>query len=159
MKKNFIFFILIIFCIQSNAQTNFLGKSHKTIKDFFKSNPDFIEKIDTLSQENILLTFKSINQYPYYTYIMDIKKDSCISFGLVAKNRDILNVYLDFLDFSGELIKEDTIAHNKLYEIITPERTRYFDIKQPFLNDPNPNRKNLFYILVREKIRPVLSNR
>jgi hypothetical protein len=159
VKKTVFIIIIVIYCIPLNAQINFLGKSHKTIKDFFKNDPNFIEKIDTLSQENILLTFKSVNQYPYYTYIMDIKQDSCISFGLVAKNKDILNVYLDFLDFAGELIKEDTIAHNKLYEVIASGRTRYYDIKQPFVNDPNPNRKNLFYILVREKIRPVITHR
>lgn len=143
--------ILLLICTNVIAQNNFLGKSQKHIEDFYRDKANYYLKIDTLSPENILLTFKSLFQYPYYTYEMDITVDVCISYGLVSKDKDVLGAYFDLLDFYGTIIRKDTVNHNVIFEVKQSNILRYYDIKQPYIEDDNINRRSLFYILVREK--------
>ena len=144
--------ILFVFCsISATGQHNFIGKTQTCIEDYYQNNANYYLKIDTLTQDNVLLTFKSLFQYPYYTYEIDLGTDNCISYGVVSKNTNVLDAYFDILSFAGNLIRKDTINHNKIYELKQGNILRFYDIKQPYLDDNNVNRRSLFYILVREK--------
>jgi hypothetical protein len=149
--RKFYIIVLLFTGITTFGQHNFLGKSEQYIRNFFKPDKNYYLKIDTLSQDNILLTFKSLYQYPYYTYEMDLNIDECISYGIVSKNKEVLGTYFDLLNYIGIILKKDTTNNTIVYEINKNGIIRYYDIKQPYLRDENFNRRSLFYILVRQK--------
>ena len=103
MMKQFLF----IMCFISHAafsQHNFLGKSLSFISEYYEQKTEYNFKLDTISENSIMITCKSNRQYPFYTYEIDQTKDRCISYGFVSKNREILDTYIDILDYLGVLL-------------------------------------------------------
>ncbi len=149
--KNTCLIIFVLLSFSVNGQKNLLGKSEEFIKNYFSDDPTFYLKIDSLTPENILLTFKSLYQYPYYTYEIDLMTDICVSYGVVSKNQDVLGTYLSLLNFAGTIVLRDSANYGFRFELKKGNTIRYYDIKQPYREDENVHRKNLFYILVREK--------
>jgi hypothetical protein len=151
MKQLLTIVLFFAFIGLIRGQNNFLGKSQEYITQFYEKNNNFSMVIDTLTEDNILMTFKSLQQYPYYTYEINTKKNVCVSYGLVSKDENILQTYFELLEFAGKLVKKDKFSHSWIYEIRNGEKVRYYIIKQPYLDDQNSLRRKLFYVLIREK--------
>ena len=152
MKKSVhIICILFLFATEGVCQHNMLGKPQKYIRSFYNLADDFILKVDTIGQKNILLTYKTEKQYPFFTYELDLLKDVCVSYGIVSKDNNTLKTYLDLLNYMGELIEVDSTYNNFVYKIETSQKTSYFTIKQPFFNSQFLTRRSVFYILVTEQ--------
>ncbi len=148
------FLLIILFCntLLGFSQRNLIGKSQKYIESFYKLSNQYHQIIDTININTILLTYKSDKQYPFYTYEIDLKKDKCISYGIVSKDHNILTTYLDLLDYIGELVEVDSTYNNFTYQVKNDNRICYFSIKQPYYNSQFLSRRDLFYILITEKI-------
>lgn len=154
MKKLISLPILILFFVNSGySQHNMLGKSQKYISSFYSLSRDFSQKIDTIGQNTILLTYKTQKQYPFYTYEIELMQDECVSYGIVAKDKTVLKTYFEMLNYIGEIVKVDSTYNNFVYKIETSNKTSYFTIKQPFINSQFLSRRSVFYILVSEKKR------
>ncbi len=132
------------------GQHNFLGKTQEYIVKYFDHDPEYTVVIDTIGK-NILLTCKTSQPYPYYTYELDMKSNRCISFGIVSKNRELLDGYIDMLDYLGKIVQRDSAFTNVTYQIDLPNVRCYFLLKQPFVNSEYISRRNIFYILVTEE--------
>jgi hypothetical protein len=147
------FTLISIFLSINNiyAQHNLIGKSQTYIQSYYKLSGKFHQTIDTINQNSLLLTYKSENQYPFYTYEIDIPEDNCVSFGIVSKNHSTLSTYLDLLDYIGELVEADSTYNNFTYQVKNDDKICFFTIKQPYVNSQFVSRRNLFYILVTEK--------
>lgn len=155
MKKSLAFTFLIILSVNfAFSQHNMLGKSQKYIRSFYALSMEFFLKVDTIANQSILLSYKTDKQYPYYTYEIDLEDDICVSYGIVSKDNSTLKVYLDLLDYIGELIEVDSTYNNFTYKIETNQKTSFFTIKQPYYNSQFLTRRNLFYILVTEQRKP-----
>ena len=140
---------MLILSIKLNAQIDFVGCSRLSIIEHFSNNPSYQTKADSLTKGTILLTFKQNDrQYPFYTYEVDTKKDKCTSFGLVSKNREVLEAYLDVLDRAGLVVQKDSAMKTVVYRIGLGNESRYYSINRPYLKDKNRNKRELFYILI-----------
>ncbi len=133
------------------GQRNLIGKSQTYIQSFYNLSGKHKLSVDTINQKSILLTYKSENQYPFYTYEINLEEDKCISFGIVSKNHNTLRTYLDLLDYVGEMVEADSTYNNFTYQVKNDGRICFFTIKQPYYNSQFLTRRNLFYILVTEK--------
>lgn len=149
MKTSLTAIIVLAFCFNTHAQIDFIGKSRLAIVEHFSADPLYQIKIDSLSKGTLLITIKyNERQYPFYTYEVDTKKDRCSSFGLVSKNRDVLDAYLDILDKTGLIIQNDPEKKMIVYRVGIGNVCRYYSINRPYWNDKNKNKRELFYILV-----------
>jgi hypothetical protein len=128
-----------------------LGKSQKYIRSFYDLSSEFVLKIDTISKNSILLSYKPEKQYPFYTYEINIPENECVSYGIVSKDINVLNTYLEMLDYIGELIEMDSTYNNFTYKVSTDQKTSFFTIKQPYYNSQFLTRRSLFYILITEQ--------
>jgi hypothetical protein len=154
MKKLIILSWSLLFYSDSiNAQHNMLGKPQKYIRSYYNLSLDFILKIDTISSNSLMLTYKSEKQYPFYTYEIDMDEDICTSYGIVSKDPETLNSYLEVLNYIGELVEVDSTYNNFTYKVETSQKISIFTIKQPYYNSQFLTRRSLFYILVTEEIR------
>lgn len=147
-----------MFLLYSNicsSQHNMLGKTQKYIRSFYNLSMEYLLKVDTLASESILLSYKTENQYPFYTYEIDLGEDQCVSYGIVSKDNSTLKAYIDLLDYVGELIEVDSTYNNFTYKIETKQKTCFFTIKQPYFNSQFLTRRSLFYILVTEQQKPI----
>ena len=151
MILRFAFIITILSANYVYGQHNLIGKSQTYIQSFYKLSGKYYQKIDTINQNSVLLTYKSEKQYPFYTYEIDLIENKCISFGIVSKDHNTLRTYLDLLDYIGELVEADSTYNNFTYQVKNNERICFFTIKQPYFNSQFLTRRNLFYILVTEK--------
>lgn len=154
MKKLILLPILILSIFNNGrSQHNMLGKSQKYISSFYSLSREFNQKIDTIGQNTILLTYKTQKQYPFYTYEIDLMQGNCVSYGIVAKDKTVLDTYFELLNYIGEIVKVDSTYNNFVYKIETSNKISYFTIKQPFINSQFLSRRSVFYILVSEKKR------
>lgn len=147
----FIVALPVVFVTKSYTQHNFLGKDQLFITNHYRLDPEFSIFIDTIKSNKILVTCKSSSTYPYYTYEIDMITDICISYGFVSKNRDVLNTYIENLDYLGKIIKTDSLLINFIYLVELPEKKIYYSVKQPFADSNIITRKDLFYILITEE--------
>ncbi len=150
-KKLLILSLLTLVTYSSHSQYNMLGKSQKYIRSFYKLTSCFSLKIDTISDKSVLLTYKTAEQYPFFTYELDLKTNLCVSYGIVSRDTQILETYLDMLAYIGELMEADSHFKNFRYKIETKDKTSYFTIKQPYVDSPFLTRRNVFYILMTEE--------
>jgi len=133
------------------SQHNMLGKTKIYIESFYKLSNNYIIKTDTINKEALLITCKTKEHYPYYTYEIDLKNKICVSYGIVSKNKKILNTYLELLGYLGELVEVDSTYNNFTYKIETKDKLSVFSIKKPYLNSQFLSRRSLFYILITEQ--------
>ncbi len=145
--------ILIIYNLSVFAQHNFLGKSQEFIAEHYKLDPEYIVKIDTINKTKSLITCNTFEQYPYYTYEIDLQYNMCISYAFVSKNEKVLQAYIDILDHLGKIIEHDKDYNNFTYKIEKPYKTVYYAIKKPFINGKYYSRKKIFFIIITEEVR------
>lgn len=144
-------FSIVIIITPVFSQHNMLGKSKIYIESFYKLSNNFVLKTDTINKESLLITCRTTEQYPFYTYEIDIKENICISYGIVSKDKGILNTYLELLGYLGELVEVDSTYNNFTYKIETADRLSVFTIKKPYFNSQFLTQRNLFYILISEQ--------
>jgi len=147
-----VFFIIILFSgLQVDAQHNFLGENKDFILNHFKNDPEYSIEIDTINKNTTLITCKTFNQYPYYTYEIDLMKDACTSYAFISKDRNILDAYVDVLEHIGEVVECDSTKKNITYKVSANDKNSYFSIKQPFFNSDSYSKRGIFYIMVTEQ--------
>ncbi len=156
MKKLIViaFFFIPIYIY---AQHNLLDKSQEFIIGFYKYDPEFTVHIDTLNRNKALITCKSVEIYPYYTYEIDLIEDRCISYGFVSKNKYVLESYIELLGYMGTIIQTDSSFTKFVYKVTLKNKIIYYTIKQPYANSNISTRKNIFYIMVNEVKTPARS--
>ena len=135
----------------SFSQYNMLGKTKVYIESFYKLSNTYTLKTDTINKESVLITCKTKEHYPFYTYEINLKDKICVSYGIVSKNKKILDTYLELLGYLGELITVDSTYNNFTYKIETKDKLSIFSIKKPYINSQFLSRRSLFYILVTEQ--------
>lgn len=145
--------MLLIYYNSAKSQHNMLGKSQKYIQSYYNLSSEFTLKVDTITENALMLTYKSEKQYPFYTYEIDAKEDICTSYGIVSKDPSTLKAYLELLNYIGELIEVDSTYNNFTYRVETSQKTSFFTIKQPYYNSQFVTRRSLFYILISEEPR------
>ena len=129
------------------GQLNMLGNTYRHILDRFNSDPEYEVKVDTMDLHTLLITCKTMLNYPYYTYEIDTEKDECVSFGTVSKNIAVLDAYLEMLSVVGVLENEDSLKQNSVFRVAAPDLgTLYYSVKHYARTDSL--KRNLFYILV-----------
>lgn len=152
LKTVFTTVFLFVF-FNTKAQHNFLGESQEFIVRNFYNDPEYSVEIDTVNDYTRLITCKTFEQYPYYTYEINLVQNACVSFAVVAKDRQIYNTYIDVLDHLGEIVEKDSSKLNITYKIEGKDKTTYYSIKQPFTNSSYYSRRNIFYIMVTEELK------
>jgi len=152
-------YTLLLFTSSVCSQHNMLGKTQKYIRSYYNLSLEYILKIDTISSNSLMLSYKSEKQYPFYTYEINTEDDVCSSFGIVSKDPIMLKSYLDLLNYVGELIEVDSTYNNFTYKLETAEKTSIFTIKQPYFNSQFLTRRSLFYILITEERRSLSDKR
>ncbi len=144
--------ILMIFSVNFTfSQHNMLGKTKIYIESFYRLSNTYTLQTDTINKESVLITCKAKEHYPYYTYEINLKDKICVSYGIVSKNKNILDTYLELLSYLGELVTVDSTFSNFTYKIETKDKLSIFSIKKPYINSQFLSRRSLFYILVTEK--------
>jgi hypothetical protein len=152
MRKFVIIFCSHLVCISAiYSQHNLLGKSQKYIRSYYELSNEYILKVDSISKNAVLLSYKSENQYPFYTYEINLSDDVCVSYGIVSKDAIVLKTYLEMLDFIGDVVEMDSTYSNFTYKVTTDQKVCFFSIKQPYYNSQFLTRRSLFYILVTEQ--------
>jgi len=152
MKKYFfICYAHLIFGYALHAQHNMLGKSQKYIRSYYELSNEFVLKVDTISKNALLLSYKPEKQYPFYTYEINLSEDICVSYGIVSKDATVLKTFIEMLDFIGEVVEMDSTYNNFTYKVTTDQKVCFFSIKQPYYNSQFLTRRSLFYILVTEQ--------
>jgi hypothetical protein len=152
MRKILIIFFAHLICnFPLHSQHNMLGKSQKYIRSFYNLSDEYVLKVDTISKNSLLLSYKPEKQYPFYTYEINLADDECVSYGIVSKDSNVLKAYLEMLDFIGELVETDSTYNNFTYKVATDQKICFFSIKQPYFNSQFLTRRSLFYILITEQ--------
>jgi len=145
--------ILIIYNISVFAQHNFLGKSQEFITEHYNLDPEYNVKIDTINKTNSLITCNTFEQYPYYTYEIDLQYDICISYAFVSQDERILQTYIDILDHLGEIVEHDKDYNNFTYKVEQPYKNIYYSIKKPFINGKYYTRQKIFFVIITEELK------
>lgn len=141
---------LILLSLNAFSQHNLLNKTQEFIIGFYKFDPEYVVTIDTISDTKALITCKSINIYPYYTYEIDLVEDRCTSFGFVSKNSSVLESYIEVLGYLGTIVKTDSIYSEFIYKVSLKGKKVFYTIKQPYIKSNIKTRKDIFYIMVNE---------
>jgi len=149
--KNVLIIPFILYSTLLYSQHNMLGKTQTEILGFYNRDPEFSVDVDTISNTSILITCRTSQPYPFYTYELDRINDLCTSYGFVSKSREILDSYIDILDHMGQIVEQDSTASNFTYKIETSIKSIYYSIKQPFKYTQMISRRNLFYVIVTEQ--------
>jgi hypothetical protein len=152
--KTVLIITFLFWFIPAKSQHNFLGESQDFIIKHFNKDPEYSVEIDTINKYTTLVTCKTFEQYPYYTYEIDLYKNVCISYAYVSKDREIFDTYVDILDHLGEIIEKDSSMQNFTYKINGKDKTSYYAIKQPFVNSTYYSRRSIFYIMITEELNP-----
>ncbi|MCQ2253834.1 MAG: hypothetical protein MJZ61_10315 [Bacteroidales bacterium] len=126
-----------------------LGSDFNHIYGKFNDDPEYYIKVDTINRGTLVITCKGSENYPYYTYEIDIENNECVSFGTVSKDRQVYDAYVDMLTTVGKLVQSDHNSNNNTYEVISHGGEKiYYSIKQPFLSSDMLSRRSIFYVLV-----------
>ncbi len=146
------FIVLFFLCVTTSvAQHNFLGTNKEYIMRYFNNDPEYSVTIDTANNSVIMLTCKTFNQYPYYTYEIDMDKNVCISYAFVSKDKNILNAYLDVLFHIGEVIAADSTMKNVIFRVVKNNKKYTYSVKQPYFDSEFFWLQNIFYVMVKEE--------
>jgi len=145
--------MLIFYAKLTFSQHNFLGESQEFIMKQYNKDPEYSIEIDTINKYTTLITCKTFEQYPYYTYEVDLLRNVCMSYAFVSKDREIYDTYVDILEHIGEVVERDSSYQNVTYKVAGNGKNAYYSIKQPFINSTYYSRRSIFYILITEELK------
>lgn len=132
------------------AQSNMLGSDFNHIYARINGDPEYSPKIDTINSNTIVLTCKGTEKYPYYTYEIDMENNECVCYGIVSKDRQVYDAYVDMLSTFGQLVEIDSARVNFTYSVKSCNENDpiYYSIKQPYYNSTMLSQRSIFYVLV-----------
>ncbi len=133
------------------SQRIMLGKSVEDILVSYNDDPEYVVKIDTIDDENLLIKCHSANTYPIYIFQVNRLLNSCISHVFVSRNKDIFNTYVQILQHAGTLLSANEDFTEFTYMLDLSEKHIYYSIKRPFTNSAILDKRNLFYMTISEK--------
>ena len=155
MKSVLLFTTAILWAVlPASAQFDMLGKDITRICSNIDNDPEYEAKIDTLDVNTILVTCKGAEKYPYYTYEIDVDSDECVCVGVVSRNREVFDAYVNMLSSFGKLVEHDSAMVNFKYVIYkkaegnsaSPCEKLYRSVMQPYRNSSLLSQRNIFSI-------------
>ena len=155
MKSVLLFTTAILWAVlPASAQFDMLGKDITRICSNIDNDPEYEAKIDTLDVNTILVTCKGAEKYPYYTYEIDVDSDECVCVGVVSRNREVFDAYVNMLSSFGKLVEHDSAMVNFKYVIYkkaegnsaSPCEKLYLSVMQPYRNSSLLSQRNIFSI-------------
>ena len=135
-----------------SAQFDMLGKDMARICESIDNDPEYEAKIDTLDRNTILITCKGVEKYPYYTYEIDSEIDECVCVGVVSRNREVFDAYINMLTAFGKLVEHDDEMVNFKYVVHrqgehgAPCEKLFLSVMQPYINSSLLSQRNIFSI-------------
>ena len=155
MKSVLILTTVILWAVfPASAQFDMLGKGITRICANIDNDPEYEAKIDTVDVNTILVTCKGVEKYPYYTYEIDVESDECVCVGVVSRNREVFDAYVNMLSSFGKLVEHDSAMVNFKYVIYKknddngalPSEKLYLSVMQPYRNSSLLSQRNIFSI-------------
>ena len=145
---------ILLAAFPASAQFDMLGKSIVRICSNIDNDPEYEAKIDTLDGNTVLVTCKGVEKYPYYTYEIDVDRDECVCVGVVSRNREVFDAYVNMLTSFGKLVEHDSAMVNFKYVIYkkddsngsSPSEKLYLSVMQPYRNSSLLSQRNIFSI-------------
>jgi hypothetical protein len=155
MKSVLLFTTAILWAVlPASAQFDMLGKDIMRICSKIDNDPEYEAKIDTLDVNTILVTCRGAEKYPYYTYEIDVERDECVCVGVVSRNREVFDAYVNMLTSFGKLVERDSAMVNFKYVIYKKAEGNsashceklYLSVMQPYRNSSLLSQRNIFSI-------------
>ena len=155
MKSVLLFTTAILWAVlPSSAQFDMLGKDIMRICSKIDNDPEYEAKIDTLDVNTILVTCRGAEKYPYYTYEIDVERDECVCVGVVSRNREVFDAYVNMLTSFGKLVERDSAMVNFKYVIYKKAEGNsashceklYLSVMQPYRNSSLLSQRNIFSV-------------
>jgi hypothetical protein len=144
--------ISVLILVQTQGQYQFLGKSRAEILSYYSVEAHFNIKTRYVSPNQLTLIVRNKYTYPYYTFVIDNLLNECVSIGIVSKNPEVLNQYVELLNFMAEKIHSDTLSNTRIYEIRNKRAKFIYTLSQPYKRSKEfDSRKNLFYLFVEKE--------
>ena len=138
--------------LPTSAQFDMLGKDIAHICARIDNDPEYEAKIDTLDSKTILVTCKGAEKYPYFTYEIDSYANECVCVGVISRNREVFDAYLNMLTSFGKLVERDSAMVNFKYVVFkkgeqgAPCEKLYLSVMQPYRNSTLLSQRNIFSI-------------
>lgn len=155
MKSVLLFATAILWAVLPvSAQFDMLGKDITRIRASIDNDPEYEAKIDTLDVNTILVTCKGAEKYPYYTYEIDVERDECVCVGVVSRNREVFDAYVNMMSSFGKLVEHDSAMVNFKYVFYKNDddggalhsEKLYLSVMQPYRNSSLLSQRNIFSI-------------
>lgn len=139
--------------LTASAQFDMLGKNFVHICTKIDNDPEYEYKIDTLDSKTILVLCRGSEKYPYYSYEIDIDRDECVCVGVVSRNREVFDAYLNVFSSVGTLVEHDSAMVNFKYLVRKANKAKngegenlYYSVMQPYRNSSLLSQRNIFII-------------
>ena len=166
MKSVLFTIAIIVASLSASAQFDMLGKDMARICSHIDNDPEYVAKIDTLDRNTILVTCKGVEKYPYYTYEIDMRNDECVCVGVVSRNREVFDAYVNMLSSFGKLVEHDSAMVNFKYVLykkaeassMMPCEKLYLSVMQPYRNSSLLSQRNIFSISLSKNEDPATTD-
>ena len=147
-------YFMLVSVLPVSAQFDMLGKDLARVCSYIDNDPEYEARIDTIDTKTILVTCKGAEKYPYFTYEIDRLSDECVCVGIVSRNREVFDAYVNMLSSLGKLVEADSamvnfsyVVHKKNEPGIMPtSETFYYSIMQPYRNSSLLSQRGIFSI-------------
>jgi len=154
---------LLATALPASAQFDMLGKDLAQICAHIDNDPEYEPKIDTLDSNTIIVSCRGAEKYPYYSYEIDINKDECVCVGVISRNREVFDAYVNILSSFGKLVERDSTMANFKYVVYKntdpysgePAEKLYYSVMQPYRNSNLLSQRNIFSISLSKNNEPI----
>lgn len=145
------------------AQFDMLGKDLAQICARIDNDPEYEPKIDTLDRNTILVLCRGAEKYPYFSYEIDIRRDECVCVGVMSRNREVFDAYLNVISSIGTLVEQDSARVNFKYLVYKncdpnsdePAEKLFYSFMQPYHNSNLLTQRNIFIIALTKNDTPI----
>ena len=146
----------------ASAQFDMLGKDLAHICTRIDNDPEYEPKIDTLDNNTILVLCRGAEKYPYYSYEIDMNRDECVCVGVVSRNREVFDAYVNVLSSLGTLVEHDSAMVNFKYLVYKncdpksgePGEKLFYTVMQPYHNSTLLSQRSIFIIALTKNEMP-----
>ncbi len=143
---------IILAASPASAQFDMLGSDIAHVCARIDNDPEYEARIDTLDSRTIIVTCKGAEKYPYFTYEFDSENDECVCVGVVSRNREVFDAYMNMFTAFGKLVERDSAMVNFKYVVYkkgeqgAPCEKLYLSVMQPYRNSNLLTQRNIFSI-------------
>ncbi|MCR5455085.1 MAG: hypothetical protein K6F33_08880 [Bacteroidales bacterium] len=146
--------LIAILVFPACAQFDMLGKNLVQICTKIDNDPEYESVIDTVDSHTILVLCKGADKYPYYSYEIDRVRDECVCVGIVSRNREVFDAYVNVFSALGTIVEQDSAMVNFKYMILKTNdfgnsnhnEKLYLSVMQPYINSTLLSQRSIFSI-------------